>query len=65
MTDNFPTSWTDPTYVATVVMILSMAAVIFCAALTPGPPAPRMVMGVILAIVVPVGIAHEIARRWG
>jgi hypothetical protein len=64
MTDRFPSSWTDPWYVSTVVGILAIGAVMYYAALVEGPPSPGTVIFVILAVFWPVAIAYEVALRW-
>jgi hypothetical protein len=65
MSDGFPSSWTDPTYVSTVVMVLAVGALFFYAALTPGEPAPETVGFVVLWVSLPATVAYELARRFG
>ncbi|SDE76630.1 hypothetical protein [Halorientalis regularis] len=65
MSGEFPSSWTDPTYVSTVVMVLAAGALLFYAALTPGNPAPETVGFVLLWISAPATVAYELARRFG
>ena len=60
----FPGSWTDPEYVATVVMVLATGALFFYAALRPGSPSPEAVGYVLLWISLPTAIAYELARRF-
>ena len=64
-TREFPSSWTDPAYVATVVMVLATGALFFYAALTPGDPAPETVGFVVLWVSAPATVAYELARRFG
>lgn len=61
--DEFLTSWRDPQYVGTVVGVLACGAVVFYTALIDGPPTPEMVVSVMLAILIPAVVAHEVARR--
>jgi len=62
---DFPPSWSDPEYVATVVGVLATGALVFYSALTQSGPTVEEVIFVVLAITLPTGIAYEIARRWG
>lgn len=62
---DFPSSWSDPEYVATVVGVLATGAVVFYSALTQSGLTVEEVIFVVLAITLPAGIAYEIARRWG
>jgi hypothetical protein len=64
-TDEFPSSWTDPAYVATVVGVLATGALAVYAAVTPGDPSPETVGFVLLAVTGPAALAHELARRFG
>lgn len=61
----FPSSWSDPEYIATVVGVLATGVVIFHSALTKSGPTVEEVLFVVLAITLPAGIAYEIASRWG
>ena len=61
----FPSSWTDPTYVSTVVMVLVAGGLVFYAALTPGDPSHETVGFVLLWVSLPATIAYELARRFG
>jgi hypothetical protein len=61
----FPTTWTDPEYVATVVAVLATGALVFYAALSPGAPTPETVGFVLLWISLPATVAYELARRFG
>jgi len=65
MSDEFPSSWTDPEYVATVVGVIATGVLVFYAALTPGEPSPETVGFVLLSISIPAWIAYELARRFG
>ncbi|WP_299270290.1 hypothetical protein [Halorientalis sp.] len=61
----FPSSWTEPAYVATVVGVLATGALVFYAATTPGEPTPGTVGFVLLSVTGPATLAHELARRFG
>ena len=62
---DFPSSWSDPRYVATVVGILAIGALVFYSALTHSGLTVDEVIFVGLVITLPATIASEIARRWG
>ena len=57
-------SWTDPTYVATVVGVIAVGVLVFYAALSDASLTPNEVVVVVLGLTIPAMIAHEIARRW-
>ncbi|RXK49264.1 hypothetical protein [Halorientalis pallida] len=61
----FPSSWTDPSYVATIVMVLATGSLFFYAALRPGEPSPETVGFVVLWVSAPATVAYELARRLG
>lgn len=65
MTDEFSTSWTDPDYVAAVVAVLAVGALVFYSALVDGSPLVETVLFVLLWVTVPVTVAYEVARRLG
>ena len=65
MADAFPTSWTDPDYVAAVVGVLAVGALVFYSALVEGSPSVETVLFVLLWVTVPTTVAYEIARRLG
>jgi hypothetical protein len=65
MSTEFPSSWTDPDYVAAVVGVLATGALVFESALTASGPTVDEIIFVILAITLPMTVACEIARRWG
>ena len=65
MADAFPTSWTDPDYVAAVVGVLAIGALVFYSALVEGSPSVETVLFVLLWVTVPTTVAYEIARRMG
>jgi len=65
MADTFPTSWTDPDYVAAVVGVLAVGALVFYSALVEGSPSVETVLFVLLWVTVPTTVAYEIARRLG
>jgi hypothetical protein len=60
----FPTSWTDPQYVATVVGLLAFGALVFYSA-TSSSLAVEEVTFVVLALTLPMTAAYELARRVG
>lgn len=55
--------WT-PEYVATVVGVLAVGALVFFAALTRSSPSVDDVTFVVLGITVPATLAYKLARRW-
>ncbi|MFW6321794.1 MAG: hypothetical protein ACOC0Z_08065 [Halohasta sp.] len=59
------TSWTDPEYVATVVGVLAIGALVFYSGLADGAPDVETIVFVGLWVTVPMTVAYEIARRWG
>jgi len=65
MADTFRTSWTDPDYVAAVVGVLAIGALVFYSALVEGSPSVETVLFVLLWVTVPTTVAYEIARRLG
>jgi hypothetical protein len=65
MTDEFSTSWTDPDYVAAVVGVLAIGALVFYSALVDGAPSVETVLFVLLWVTVPATVAYEVARRVG
>lgn len=62
---DFPSSWSNPRYVAAVVGILAIGALVFYSAWTQSGPTVEDVLLVGLVITLPSTIAYEIARRWG
>jgi len=58
-------SWTAPEYVATVVGVLAVGALVFYSALTDTGPTVDEVLFVLLAVTLPATIAYELARRFG
>jgi hypothetical protein len=62
--DTSRTDWTSPDYVATVVGVLAVGALVFVAALTRSSPTVDDVTFVVLSITIPVTLAYELARRW-
>jgi len=59
----FPSSWRDPQYVATIVGVLATGALYFYSALTRSGPTAEEITFVLLAVFLPTGIAYEITRR--
>jgi len=62
--DTSRSDWTSPEYVATVVGVLAVGALVFLAALTRSSPTVDDVTFVVLSITVPVTLAYELTRRW-
>lgn len=62
---DFPSSWTDPRYVATVVDVLASGAIVFYSDMAQSGPTVEEVIFVGLAITLPTTIAYEIARCRG
>jgi hypothetical protein len=58
-------SWTDPEYVATVVGVLSVGALVGYSTLADSGPTVDEVLFVALAITLPATAAYEVARRFG
>ena len=65
MTDEFSASWTDPEYVAAVVGVLAVGALVFYSVLVEGAPPVETVLFVLLWVTVPVTVAYGIARQMG
>lgn len=63
MSADFPASWTDPDYVATVTAVLAAGAVVAVAAVTPGAPTPETVSLVLLSVFGPAALAHALASH--
>jgi len=59
-----PPSWRDPDYVATVVGVLATGALFFYSALADSAPPPDTIGFVLMWVLGPTTIAHELARRW-
>lgn len=59
----FPSSWTDPQYVATIVSVLATGALYFYSGLTQSGPTIEEITFVIFVILTPTYVAYEIARR--
>jgi len=55
--------WTDPKYVATVVGVLAIGALVFYSSLTQSGPTVDEIVFVMLAVTVPTTVAYEVARR--
>ena len=58
------TDWTDPEYVATVVGVLAVGALVFYAELVSPTLTARTVVSVVLWVTIPMTVAHVVARRW-
>lgn len=65
MTNEFPASWTDPDYVAAVVGVLAVGALVFYSALVEGGPSVETVLFVLLWVTIPTTVAYAVARRVG
>lgn len=61
--DEFPTSWRDPQFVATVVGLLAFGASVVYSALTRSGPTVEEITYVVLAVTLPATVAYELARR--
>jgi len=59
----FPSSWTDPRYVAAIVSVIATGALYFYAALAESGLTIEEITLVIFALLLPTSIAYEIARR--
>ena len=62
--DEFPSSFRDPQYVSTLVAVLATGTLFFYLGLTDAGPTVQEAGFVLLAVLLPAGIAHEAARRW-
>lgn len=60
----FPSSWTDPQYVATVVGVLALGVLVFYSATADSGLTVDEVVFVGLAMTLPPTLAYELARRW-
>ncbi|MDS0242788.1 MULTISPECIES: hypothetical protein [Haloferax] len=58
-----PVRWTNPEYVATVVGVLSVAALVFYSSLTQSGPTVDEIVFVVLVTTLPATVAYELARR--
>ena len=63
-TSDAPSSWSEPSYVATIVGVLAVGAVYFYSALAAPGLTPEEVSVVVLGITLPATVAYELARRW-
>lgn len=61
----FPTSWTDPRYVATVIGLLAFGALVFYGSSPQSSLTVEEVTLVVVALTLPMAAAYEIARRVG
>jgi acyl-CoA synthetase (AMP-forming)/AMP-acid ligase II len=64
MTEGFPTSWRDPEYVAAVVGVLAVGAVAVSLQVADAGVSTAQFVQLLLAVLVPVVVAHELARRF-
>ncbi|MFC6755388.1 MULTISPECIES: hypothetical protein [Haloarcula] len=58
------TDWTDPGYVATVVGVLAVGALVFYAELVSSTLTAQTVVFVVLWVTLPMTVARVVARRW-
>lgn len=64
MPGDSPVSWSDPDYIATVVGVLAAGALCFYVAMADtGITTEQIIFGA-LAILLPMTVSHEVARRW-
>jgi len=59
----FPSTWSDPRYVAAIVSVIATGALYFYSGLTQSGLTIEEITLVIFAILLPTSIAYEIARR--
>jgi hypothetical protein len=59
----FPSSWSDPQYVAAIVSVIATGVLYFYSGLTQSGLTIEEITLVIFAILLPTSIAYEIARR--
>lgn len=59
------TAWTDPEFVAAVVGVLAVGALVFFAELVSRTLTADTVVFVVLWITLPMTVARELARRYG
>jgi hypothetical protein len=59
----FPSSWSDPRYIAAIVSVLATGALYFYSGLTQSGLTIEEITLVIFAILLPTSVAYEIARR--
>ncbi|WP_231183637.1 hypothetical protein [Haladaptatus sp. DYF46] len=62
--DGHSASWTDPDYVSTVVGVLAAAALYFYSAWANWGPTTVEITVVLLAVLLPMTVAYELARRF-
>jgi len=60
---DYPTTWTHPRYIATVVGLLAFGALVFYSSLIDTGPTVDEILFVVLVLSLPATIAYEIARR--
>jgi hypothetical protein len=60
----FPASWRDPDYVAAVVGVLAVGTVAVALEVTDMGPSVETFVGLLLAVLLPVVVAHKLARRY-
>ena len=59
----FPSSWSDPRYVAAIVSVIAAGALYFHAGLSQSGLTIEEITLVIFAILLPTSVGYEIARR--
>lgn len=59
-----PSSWRDPQYISTIVVVLATGGLFFYSAIVDSAPSTETIIFVLFWILVPTVIAYEAARRW-
>lgn len=62
--DQWPTSFRDPTYIATLVGILALGALFFYSEIVDSAPSTEAILFVLFWMTIPMTVAYEVARRW-
>ncbi|RBI59517.1 hypothetical protein DMJ13_23235 [halophilic archaeon] len=60
----FPSSWSDPNYVATVVGVIATGVLCFYSTVMQSGPTIDEIFFVLPAVLLSTIVAYEIARRW-
>jgi hypothetical protein len=64
MAEQFPTSWRDPEYVATVVGVLAVGVVAGYLQVADAGVSTETFVSLLLAVLLPVVAGYELARRY-
>jgi hypothetical protein len=59
-----PNSWLDPQYISTVVGVIATGALFFYSAFVDSAPSLETIGFVLLWVLIPTTVAHEVTRRW-